>query len=237
MYIENGMKTIWQIYIDRSLISSKAETNRNEFALKYSVEIWHIWNVHKATISHSFDVRLRFRLLYNLNVRIDPDTGYQYQYPLWTKCSFTRYACNNFFFVRSFVQSPTFKWTDEIFISHPFGIVESGVLLSNINMHISLFIYFVFLLSFRGPVVLYVFANIQTGSNALHSRNRSDAIPMLSERYELRWPNKVSLIWKTEFWNWTPAIRGTMLRTTLQTIFNIPQIERQHEIPLQSDLT
>lgn len=170
-------------------------------------------------------------------MRIDPDTGYQYQYPLWTKCSFTRYACNNFFFVRSFVQSPTFKWTDEIFISHPFGIVESGVLLSNINMHISLFIYFVFLLSFRGPVVLYVFANIQTGSNALHSRNRSDAIPMLSERYELRWPNKVSLIWKTEFWNWTPAIRGTMLRTTLQTIFNIPQIERQHEIPLQSDLT
>lgn len=51
--------------------------------------------------------------------------------------------------------------------------------------HICLFVCF-FSFSFF-PVCM-------TGSNALHSRNGSDIIPMLSKRYELGRPNKVSLI-------------------------------------------
>lgn len=42
------------------------------------------------------------------------------------------------------------------------------------------------------PLFIYTFIFNKTGSNALHSRNGSDVISMLSKCYELRRPNKVS---------------------------------------------
>lgn len=124
----------------------------------------------------------------------------------WTKC----------LFVSSFIPFVvnTIYRTDKIFISRfRFGIVKTvcRYQIFTCSFFILRFLPFCFSSSFFYlSFSLTICPDLKTGSNDTHSRNGPDIISMLSKRYELRRPNKVSLIWKLSLEIWLTFILGIM---------------------------
>lgn len=137
---------------------------------------------------------------FNLNVRFDPDT-HTHKIPIsisvWFKCLPFGWLVVSFDYTFFLANSL------EIFTSHPFwqhlqngaaAIKYSHVHISLLFLRLSFCCFFSSSFSHSLAVVLFDhLPNSKIGSNALHSRNGSDIIPVLPERYELRRPNKVSL--------------------------------------------